>query len=182
MRSQHLLAHELGQHAPRWAGRCLLGRDTERALRQQPDEVLDQRARRPRRCGRRPGRSRRDVELGGRRERRDRARAVEPVDLVDGATTGTGARRAAAPAMKRSPGPDALLAVEHQQRGVGLAQLGLDALLHALGERVARALHAGQVDEHELAARPARWRRRGSPGGSSAGLSETIATLRRRSR
>ena len=47
-------------------------------------------------------------------------------------------------------GADALLAVEHQQRGVGVAELALDAALHALRQRVARALHAGQVDEHEL--------------------------------
>ena len=43
-------------------------------------------------------------------------------------------------------GPDALLAVEQQQRGVGVAELALDARLHALRQRVARALHAGQVD------------------------------------
>ena len=52
--------------------------------------------------------------------------------------------------MKRSPGPDALLAVEHEQRGVALGELVLDAPLHPLGQRVARALDAGQVDEHEL--------------------------------
>ncbi len=47
--------------------------------------------------------------------------------------------------------PDALLAVEHQQRGVGVGQLLLHAPGHARGQRVARALHAGQVDEHHLA-------------------------------
>ena len=54
--------------------------------------------------------------------------------------------------MKRSPGPDALLAVDHDQGQVGVRQLALDPVLHPLGEHVARALHAGQVDEDELAA------------------------------
>ena len=52
--------------------------------------------------------------------------------------------------MNRSPGPTPCSALSMQQRGVGVAELALDARLHALGQRVARALHAGQVDEHEL--------------------------------
>ena len=80
--------------------------------------------------------------------------------------------------MKRSPGAaDALLAVDHEQRGVGLRQLVLDAALHARGQRVARALHARQVGEHELeavgrASTTPRIARR-----VVCGLSETIATL-----
>ena len=38
------------------------------------------------------------------------------------------------------------------QNPLGLADLRLDAVLHAGGQRVARALHAGQVGEHELVA------------------------------
>ena len=53
--------------------------------------------------------------------------------------------------MKRSPGPDALLAVDHEEDDVGVGQLALDPALHPLGEDVARALHAGKVDEDELA-------------------------------
>ena len=52
--------------------------------------------------------------------------------------------------MKRSPGADPLLAVDDEQGDVGVGQLALDPLLHALGEDVARALHAGQVDEDQL--------------------------------
>ncbi len=55
-------------------------------------------------------------------------------------------------AMKRSPGPNALLAVDHDQRQVRFGQLALDPVLHALGEDVAGPLHAGQVDDDELAA------------------------------
>ena len=56
-----------------------------------------------------------------------------------------------ASAMKRSPGAaDALVAVDDEQRGVGLAQLGLHAPLHPRGQRVARALDARQVGQHEL--------------------------------
>ena len=53
--------------------------------------------------------------------------------------------------MNRSPGPTPLLAVEHQQRDVGVGELLLDAPGHARGERVAGSLHARQVDEHHLA-------------------------------
>ena len=45
---------------------------------------------------------------------------------------------------------DALVAVDDEQRGVGLAELGLDAALHPRRQRVARALDARQVGQHEL--------------------------------
>ena len=95
--------------------------------------------------------------------------------LLTTTTSGTpaGARRSA---MKRSPGPIALLAVEHEQRGVGLGQLVLDAPLHPLGERVARALDAragrrGRAGRRRAVATPRIARR------VVWGLSETIATL-----
>ena len=94
-------------------------------------------------------------QVGGRLQREHGARAVEPVDLVDG-DHDRHVARCQRVGDEEVPGPaDALLAVDHEQRGVGLGQLGLDAALHALGERVARALHARQVGEHELEARPA---------------------------
>ena len=77
-------------------------------------------------------------------------RAVEAVDLVDGDHDRHARRDAAIVAMKRSPGPIPCSPLTTQQRGVGVRQLALDAPLHALGQRVARALDAGQVDEHEL--------------------------------
>ena len=49
-------------------------------------------------------------------------------------------------------GADALLAVDDEQRHVGVGELALDPALHALGQHVARPLHAGQVDEDELPA------------------------------
>ena len=79
--------------------------------------------------------------------------------------------------MKRSPGPIPWIAVDEQQRRVGVVQLRLHAPLHALGQRVARALHARQVDRARAASRPSvatpRIARR-----VVCGLSETIATLR----
>ena len=72
--------------------------------------------------------------------------------MLTATTTGTPAprERVGDEAVARA---DALLAVEHDQRGVGVGELALDAALHALGQRVARALDAGQVDEHELRVR-----------------------------
>ena len=92
-----------------------------------------------------------DAELGGGLQRRQRVGLVEAVDLVDDdRDRHVGARQGAGDeAVARA---DALLAVDEQQRRVGLAELALDARLHALRQRVARALHAGQVDEHELRA------------------------------
>ena len=100
--------------------------------------------------------------------------------LLTATTTGTPARARALgdEAVARA---DALLAVEHEQRGVGVGQLALDAPLHALGQRVARALDAGQVDEHELRV-AARWRRRGSPAASSAACRRRSRPCGRRAR
>ena len=116
-----------------------------------------------------------EAEVGGRLQRRDRAGAVEPVDLVDGDH-----RRDAGAAQRLGDeavagAADALLAVEQEQHGVGLGELVLDAPLHALGQRVARALDARQVGRARAASRRAGWRRRGSRGAWSA-------ACRRRSR
>ena len=95
--------------------------------------------------------------------------AVEPVDLVDGddGRDARAAQRLDDEAVARPA--DALLAVEQEQHGVGLGELVLDALLHALGERVARALDAREVGQHELPrVRPFRVRRDAAdrpPGG-----------------
>ena len=53
--------------------------------------------------------------------------------------------------MKRSPGPTPCSPLTTISAASESRELALDAPLHALGERVARALHAGQVDEHQLA-------------------------------
>ena len=53
--------------------------------------------------------------------------------------------------MKRSRAHP-LLAVDDDQGHVGFGQLALDPVLHPLREHVTGPLHAGQVDEDELAA------------------------------
>ena len=75
--------------------------------------------------------------------------AVEPVDLVQHRHRGhaRALQRLRDEAVARA---DLLLAVQHEQRGVGVRERALHLALHPLGERVARALDAGQVDEHEL--------------------------------
>jgi hypothetical protein len=91
-----------------------------------------------------------DVERGGGLQRQHGPRPVEAVDLVhhddDGQPRFAQKRREEAVA-----GADALLPVHDEQRDVGVGELALDARLHPRGERVARALHARQVDEHDLA-------------------------------
>ena len=57
---------------------------------------------------------------------------------------------ATARAMKRSPGPTCGVGGQHEQHGVGVGQRVLHAPLHPLGHRVARALHARQVHQHQL--------------------------------
>ena len=73
----------------------------------------------------------------------------EAVDLVDrDRRPAAGARESAGD--EPVPGADALLGVEDQQRGVRTLELLLDAPGHAGRQRVPRALHPGQVDEHDL--------------------------------
>ena len=75
----------------------------------------------------------------------------EPVGLVDGADhrqLGAGAEQGADDEAVARPHP--LLAVDDEEDDVGVGQLALDPALHPLGEDVARALHAGQVDEDQL--------------------------------
>ena len=52
--------------------------------------------------------------------------------------------------MKRSPPPEALAGVEHEQNCVDIAQTVVHRALHATGERVERALEARQIDQHDL--------------------------------
>jgi hypothetical protein len=89
------------------------------------------------------------AQLAGRGEPGDRARRVEAVDLVDGGH-GREARvghRAGDEAVART---DGLVGGEHEEHGVGVGERVLDALLHALGHRIARALDAREVDQHQL--------------------------------
>src|SRR4029077_16783436 len=52
--------------------------------------------------------------------------------------------------MKSVPGPNALLAVEHQKRNVRALELLLNAPSHARRQRVAWTLNARQVNEDDL--------------------------------
>ncbi len=74
-------------------------------------------------------------------------------------------------------GANPLLAVDHDQSQIGVGQLTLDPPLHALGQDIARPLHARQVDQDQLAAQ--RRRSVGTPRIARrvvCGRTETIAT------
>ena len=80
--------------------------------------------------------------------------------------------------MKRSPGPTPCSPFTTRTATSESRKLALDPALHPLGERVARALNAGQVDDDELRCRrPRRSRCRGPPCRVVCGRSETIADL-----
>ena len=78
------------------------------------------------------------------------ARPAQTVDLVD-----RDRHRQPGPRKRSRDEPvartDSLLAIEDQQRRVGAFELLLHPPGHARGQSVARALHARQVDQHDLA-------------------------------
>ena len=151
--AQHLLADELGEEdLLAQVGDLVLG-EVERALREQGDEVVDERrdARRP--CARTTGKISASTSPSSAAacSALDDLRPAEAVDLVERRSVTGAFAPASACAMKRSPGPPTPCAPStHEQHGVGLRQLRLDAPLHARGQHVARALHAGQVAQHRL--------------------------------
>ena len=78
--------------------------------------------------------------------------AGDPVALVDRADDrDLDPRRFQQAGDEAIAGTDALLTVDDQQGHVGLGQLAFDPGLHPFGQRVAGALHAGQVDQDQLA-------------------------------
>ena len=174
---QRLLADQLREHASSsgWS-RALVRREVERPLRQQAGERVAQRRRPAIPSAPTPGTISRTSTPSSSRpaaphERRGRlGRASSRSTLFTATTTGSFAA-ASACAMKRSPPPMRSAPFSTNRAASHSAQLALDPALHALGEHVARALHAGQVDQHELpGARPRarRSRSRGSRGGWSA--------------
>ena len=177
---QHLLAHELGEpHLARLVARVLAAdrgtgpraaSDTSCST-QRPDARAGARADREDLAA--------DAELGRGGQRLARCAGWSSRStLLTAVTTGTPALLSAS-AMKRSPGPTSCSPFSTNSAASASRQLALDAALHALGERVARALHAGQVDEHELPRRR-RSRRRGSRGASSAACRRRSRPSRRR--
>src|ERR1700722_20354754 len=88
-------------------------------------------------------------ELRGLLERRHQLSPGEPVDLVDGHRQWLlGVRERGE--NETVAGADALLAVEDHEDRVRAVQLLLHATSHARRQRVAWALHPGQVDQHDL--------------------------------
>src|SRR5207302_512166 len=89
------------------------------------------------------------LERRGVRERLRGRRAVQEIGFVDDHHD-----RHSRPAERRrdeaiaSAAP--LGAIQHEQRAVAVGDLPLNAPLHALGERVAWLLKAGEIDQHEL--------------------------------
>ena len=146
---QDLFADDLGQpHLQRQVG-VLARRIEQRALRHQLDECVDDL---PHPCsGLRADREdlTGNVQVGGLLQALDGRGPAQQVDLVQNRHREHArfADRVRDEAVARSY---LLVPVQHEQRYVGLAQLGLHAPLHAFGQRVPRALHAGQVDDHEL--------------------------------
>ena len=128
----------------------LLRREVERAGREQRAGSGRRAPGRPSRSAPTPGRSprRRRAPRRPGAPRRSGRRSVRST-LLTAITTGTGAasQQAGDEPVAR---PDPLLGVDHEQAAVGVGELALDPSLHPLGERVARALDAGQIDEHEL--------------------------------
>ena len=145
----HRLAHELGQQQLARLIGALARSEHQRSLGHQPEQVLDQ-CLHPR--------------AGARGDRKHLAVQRQPVGLLEH----SGRRRPAQTVhlvdrdRHRQPGPrersrdepvartDSLLPIEDQQRGIGAFELLLHPPGHARGERVARALHARQVDQHDL--------------------------------
>ena len=146
---ERLLANHLGDALlEREVGR-LLAREVRRALGEQRDEVAAQLADALLRL--RAHRMER-VEVaerrGGLHLRRD-VRRLEPVDLVQRDDDGL-PEPEDAPRDEAVAGADVGARVDDEEHGVDVVERRVDRLLHALGERVDRALEAGQVDEREL--------------------------------
>ena len=122
-----------------------------------------------------------DVELGGRLQREHGARAVEAVDLVDRDDDRHRrvAQRGGDEAVARA---DALLGVEHHQRGVGSRRArARRAAACARSARRAGAARPGRSTSTSCAV-VAAWRRRGSRGASSAACRRRSRPCGRRSR
>ena len=75
--------------------------------------------------------------------------------MLSAITTGTPSEKTRR-ATNRSPAPIRSRAESDEEHGVDVLERAVDGLLHALGERVHRALEARKVDEHELPVVPVR--------------------------
>ena len=80
---------------------------------------------------------------------------LQPVDLVERDDDRL-PEREHAPRDEAVAGADPRARVDDEEHGVDVLERRVDRLLHALGERVERALEAGEVDERELVVRPVR--------------------------
>ena len=155
--------------------RHLVAREPQRLL---ADQLGDLRPRPRGRCAA-PAGSRAAPRAGARRARSRSSSMPSPVFALTGCSAWKSPRRAAAviccamcPAFSRSTlferdhdrhaeredalrdeavaGADPLARREHEHDAVDVLERRVDRALHPLGERVERALEAGQVGEHEL--------------------------------
>ena len=121
---EHLLAHELGEQDGLGLVGDLLGREVERALGQQRGEVVDERLRR--RCPVRAETGKTSASSpsvgGGRRAPRPCAVFDVRSTLLTAMTTGTFAPRERLGDPAVAGAADALVAVDDEQRRVGLAR------------------------------------------------------------
>ena len=89
------------------------------------------------------------AERGGHLHLRRDVPVLEAVDLVQ-RDDDRDAQREDPPGDEPVTGADPVARGDDEQDDVDVLERAVDGLLHALGERVHRALEAGQVDEHEL--------------------------------
>ena len=100
------------------------------------------------------------AERGGRLHLRRDVRRLQPVDLVQGDDDRFPEAEHAA-RDEAVAGADVCARVDDEEHDVDVVERRVDRLLHALGERVDRALEAREVDERQLVVGAVRRRRRG---------------------
>ena len=152
---ERLLADHLGDAVlGRQVGR-LVEREVERPFREEVDEVV---AQLPHAVLRHGAHRVQRVEVAERRRRLHLRRDVavlEPVDLVERDDHRDPEREHAAGDVAVA-GADPVARRDDEQDDVDVLERRVDRVLHPLGQRVHRALEAGQVGEHELPVGPVR--------------------------
>ena len=146
---QRLLAHEL---ADLLLGRDiarLAGREVGRAFAEQRRDVVAELADAVARDRAHGMQGLELAELGGGHHLRGDVAVLQPVNLVEHDDHRL-AHGEDAVGDEAVTGADALAGAEHEEDRVHIGKGAVDRVLHALGQRVERALEARQVDEHCL--------------------------------
>ena len=157
----HLLPHQAKRRLTHDLGRAIvvvlvgrhLGGKQDRPLRQQRDEIGQQRLNAvSRECADRVQRVEL-AEIGGSRDHRRDPGGAQTVDLVDH----DHARRSARPQDSLGDVPiaaaDRLARVQHQHHRVGVAERLVNGALHPFRQPVKRLLEAGEIGQDELVSR-----------------------------